>query len=285
MSSPSKLRTLLVLGRVSNVPTVWSNCLAGWLLGHGGDWGHFALLCMGTTLLYVGGMYLNDAFDADFDSQHRRERPIPTGAISEKAVWQIGFGLLLGGLALLAPLGFTTFIFALLLCGSILLYDAIHKLIAFSPVVMALCRFFLYLVAASASVKGVTGLAAWCAVALGFYIMGLSYVARKESTGVVIQTWPQVLLIAPILLAIVVNDGASRESMMVTSAILALWCVRSLRSIWTVPLHIPRAVSGLLAGIVWVDWLAVADSPREMGAAFVLLFLLAVGFQRFVPAT
>lgn len=285
MSSPSKLRTLLVLGRVSNVPTVWSNCLAGWLLGHGGDWARFALLCAGATLLYVGGMYLNDAFDADFDSQHRRERPIPTGAISEKAVWRIGFGLLLGGLALLAPLGFSTCIFSLFLCGSILLYDAIHKLIAFSPVLMALCRFFLYLVAASASVKGVTGLAAWCAVALSLYIMGLSYVARKESTGVVIQTWPQLLLIAPILLAIVVNDGSSREAMMVTSAILALWCVRSLRSIWTLPLHIPRAVSGLLAGIVWVDWLAVADAPREMGAAFVILFLLAVGFQRFVPAT
>ena len=30
------IRTLLVLGRVSNLPTVWSNCLAGWLIAQGG---------------------------------------------------------------------------------------------------------------------------------------------------------------------------------------------------------------------------------------------------------
>ena len=35
-TSRSYLRTLLVLGRASNLPTVWSNCLAGWLLGEGG---------------------------------------------------------------------------------------------------------------------------------------------------------------------------------------------------------------------------------------------------------
>ena len=31
----SQLRTLLILGRVSNLPTVWSNCLAGWWLALG----------------------------------------------------------------------------------------------------------------------------------------------------------------------------------------------------------------------------------------------------------
>ena len=64
-------RALLVLGRVSNLPTVWSNCLAGWLLGGGGEWGGFCWLCLGATALYVGGMYLNDAFDAEFDRVFR----------------------------------------------------------------------------------------------------------------------------------------------------------------------------------------------------------------------
>src|SRR5829696_10188827 len=100
MTPPSTLRTLLVLGRVSNVPTVCSNCLAGWLLGGGGDWRRFMLLCAGATLLYVGGMYLNDAFDAEFDSQHRRERPIPSGAIKLGTVWRIGIALLVAGVGL-----------------------------------------------------------------------------------------------------------------------------------------------------------------------------------------
>ena len=61
------LRTLLVLGRASNLPTVWSNCLAGWILGGGGPHKRLLALCGGATLLYVGGMFLNDAFDAQFD--------------------------------------------------------------------------------------------------------------------------------------------------------------------------------------------------------------------------
>ena len=285
MNPPSTLRTLLVLGRVSNVPTVWSNCLAGWLLGGGDQWLRFALLCAGATLLYVGGMYLNDAFDAAFDAQHRRERPIPSGAIAPKTVWQIGIFLLVGGIALLVPLGFTTAFLSILLAASILVYDAVHKLITFSPLLMALCRLLLYLTAASAAVTGVTGLAMWSALALACYIMGLSYLARKEATGVIIQRWPQLLLAVPVLLALLVNDGSSRETALLAAAILVLWALRSLRSVWTEPRNVSRAVSGLLAGIVWVDFLAVADQPRVIGAAFIAFFLLALGFQRFVPAT
>jgi 4-hydroxybenzoate polyprenyltransferase len=285
MTSPLRLRTLLVLGRVSNVPTVWSNCLAGWLLGGGGDWSRFALLCAGATLLYIGGMYLNDAFDAEFDAQHRRERPIPSGAIEERTVWRIGVALLVGGLALLVPLGFQTAVLAIILCACIVFYDVVHKLVTVSPVLMALCRVFLYLVAASAAATGVTGLAMWSAVALGFYIVGLSYLARKEATGVLIQRWPQALLIVPLLLALVVNDGPYRQAALLIAALFALWTVRSLRAVWFQPRNVSWAVSGLLAGIVWVDLLAVADEPRVFGAAFIALFLLAVVFQRFVPAT
>ena len=75
-----QLRTLLVLGRVSNLPTVWSNCLAGWWLSGGGNFWKLPLLLLGISALYTGGMFLNDAFDADFDRQRRASRPIPSGA-------------------------------------------------------------------------------------------------------------------------------------------------------------------------------------------------------------
>ncbi|HMJ90919.1 MAG TPA: UbiA family prenyltransferase, partial [Candidatus Acidoferrum sp.] len=150
MNPPNAWRTLLVLGRVSNLPTVWSNCLAAWLLGGGGvHWERFILLCAGATWLYIGGMYLNDAFDANYDAQHRRERPIPSGRVSPRMVWQIGIAALAVGLALIAPLGMTPFLNAIALVLCILLYDAVHKLITFSPVLMAMCRFFLYVMAAS----------------------------------------------------------------------------------------------------------------------------------------
>ncbi len=46
---PRELRSLLILGRVSNLPTVWSNCLAGWLLSGGGGAIRFVLLCLGAS--------------------------------------------------------------------------------------------------------------------------------------------------------------------------------------------------------------------------------------------
>ena len=60
--------TLLRLGRVSNLPTVWTNVIAATaiagvdpLSGRSGSVLLAVLLAM--TLFYVGGMFLNDAFD------------------------------------------------------------------------------------------------------------------------------------------------------------------------------------------------------------------------------
>src|SRR5436309_15155611 len=125
------LRTLLILGRVSNLPTVWSNCLAGWLLARAPINESFALLCLGGTFLYLGGMYLNDAFDAQFDQQHRAERPIPSGAIRAASVWAWGFCWLVLGIGALSLLGKTTAVLAALLAVSILVYDAFHNIFAF----------------------------------------------------------------------------------------------------------------------------------------------------------
>ena len=278
-------RTLLVLGRVSNVPTVWSNCLAAWLLADGGGWWRLGAVIVGATLLYVGGMYLNDAFDTAFDAQHRRERPIPSGQISERAVWQIGCLLLGIGFAVFCLLGFWTGFVAFLLVASIVVYDATHKLVAFSPLLMALCRFLLYMVAASAARMGITGTAMWSGLALGAYIVGVSCLAKRESTGAVVRAWPLLLLAVPILLAFIVNDGVLRQNAIALSAILLLWCVRSLRPALSAQRNLGRAVGSLLAGIVWVDLLAVANAPREVSFVFLGLFLLALLFQRYVPAT
>jgi 4-hydroxybenzoate polyprenyltransferase len=285
MTPPSKLRALLVLGRVSNLPTVWTNCLAGWLLGGGGDWSRFAWLVGGATLLYVAGMYLNDAFDAGFDGEYRRERPIPSGVIARGTVWKAGFGMLAAGTGLMFLFGFTTAILGVLLAASIVLYNALHKVVTFSPLLMALCRLLLYLTASSAADGGVTALAMWSGLALAAYITGLSYLARKEATGVVIQHWPQLLLVLPPVLALVVNDGSSFQPALLIGAVFVLWTVRSLRGVWAEPRNVPRAVGGLLAGICWVDLLAVADQPREMGIAFAACFVLALVLQKFVPAT
>src|ERR1700733_832512 len=97
----TRLRTLLTLGRISNLPTVWSNCLAGWWLSGGGNVWKLPLLFFGVSALYTGGMFLNDAFDEEFDRQRRPERPIPSGEISARAVWTFGWALLAIGILFL----------------------------------------------------------------------------------------------------------------------------------------------------------------------------------------
>ncbi|MBD5656399.1 MAG: UbiA family prenyltransferase, partial [Candidatus Eremiobacteraeota bacterium] len=73
-------RVALRLGRVSNLPTVWSNVLAGVVLaGRPASGAGIVALALGCALLYVGGMLLNDAFDHPLDARERPERPIPAG--------------------------------------------------------------------------------------------------------------------------------------------------------------------------------------------------------------
>ena len=286
LTGPSYLRTLLVLGRVSNLPTVWSNCVAGWWIGGQSDLAHFLLLCLGASFLYLGGMFLNDAFDTSFDRQFRPERPIPAGAISADAVWQWGFSWIGLGMLCLCLLGLQPAIVGVLLAGCIILYDAVHKMFALAPFLMAGCRFLLVLLAAAAARDGIVGLAVWSGLVLASYIVGLSYLARREALAGPINLWPLLGLAAPIVLALIVNQGQFLKEGILFSSILAVWVIRCIYLVYrkdhpTVGL----AVGGLLAGIVLVDMLAVAGASPAISTALVLLFLLALAGQRFIPAT
>src|SRR5438874_9084171 len=204
-------RTLLVLGRVSNLPTVWSNCLAGWWLGGGGRFEALPLLVVGATFLYLGGMFLNDAFDVEFDRQYRKERPIAVGAISLTTVWRWGLLLLGLGGACLISFGLVTGALGVLLIFCIVLYDAVHKRFLLAPVLMGFCRGLLYLVASSTALNGVTGSSMWCGLALALYVVGLSFLARRESARGALRYWPAFLLASPIFLALIMNADDYRQ--------------------------------------------------------------------------
>lgn len=282
----SRLRTLLILGRVSNLPTVWSNCLAGWWLGGGGNFAKVPFLLVGATFLYVGGMFLNDAFDVEFDRLHRKERPIPSGKISLEAVWRFGLAWLAVGAVILILLGEVTGLFTVILVLFIVIYDAIHKSVAAAPVLMGACRLVLYLIAASIGADGVTGWALWGGVAMMGYVVGLSFIARVETTPGALRYWPMIFLAAPIVLALMMNAGIFFPGAMAVASVVAMWILRCLILILSgAQRNIGRGVAGLLAGIVLVDVLAVTDYPFEQIWVFPVLFAAALLFQRFVPAS
>ena len=151
------LRVALQLGRVSNLPTVWTNVMTGVVVAGGapGD-GRVPWLLAAMSLCYVAGMFLNDAFDRDFDARHRPERPIPSGATSAAAVSGAGFGMLAAGVAMLAWVGFgyadgtawRPVAAGFGLAAAIVYYDWHHKANRLSPFVMGLCRMLVYVAAA-----------------------------------------------------------------------------------------------------------------------------------------
>jgi hypothetical protein len=281
---PPKWRTLLTLGRISNLPTVWTDCLAAWWLGGGGDWLRLGGVAAGVSSLYVGGMFLNDAFDAGFDRENRRNRPIPSGAISRKEVWVWGYGWLGLGVAVLAWT--SPVILTLALCGCILLYNRLHKTVPVAPVLMGGCRLLVYLVAGSAATRGVTGEVIWKGIALGAYIVGLSCLARKESKAAQLEYWPAILLAAPVVMAGLIDDGGSAGPAAIFSVVLMGWVGWALsRSFGQDHPNIGYTVSRLLAGIALVDLLAVASTREGWIVFFGVWFVLALLLQRFIPAT
>lgn len=301
---PEQLRTFLVLGRVANLPTVWSNCLAGWLLCWGDpEWLRFFWVCMGASCLYLGGMFLNDAFDAKWDARHRPERPIPSGRVTASSVWAMGFGFLVLGLLQLGMLGWPALIYGFLTSSAIIGYNACHKSTAWSAMLMGLCRMLLYPLAASQTSGGMSGIAAWGAVVLWCYVTGLTLMARHES----FEASPvhaaaggskpaaatrgseayllTILLLLPVGLAFLVNNDVFIWRAVFYGSLFVFWLIYSLARVAPGggPL-LRHAIPALLAGMVWVDLLAVAPDPL-WALVFALLFVAARVLQKVAPAT
>ena len=275
------------LGRVSNLPTVWSNTLAGAVLaGAGSDAvARLGPAMLALSLFYVGGMYLNDAFDRAIDARERPDRPIPAGLVSARTVFAAGFGMLAAGVLLLAVNGVAALAAGLALAAVIVAYDWNHKGNPLSPVVMAACRALVYAGAAVALTGAFTPTLAGGAAVLLCFVIGLTYVAKKEQVNDLGSVWPLAALAVPFLYA-----PAALEITGLSAALFAAllaWVLHAL-SLVLIPgrRDVKRAVGAFIAGIALLDALLIAGhgQPALAGAA-VLAFVLTRLFQRHVPGT
>jgi 4-hydroxybenzoate polyprenyltransferase len=282
------LSTLLRLGRISNIPTVWTNVLAGSVIA-GGDRnaGRIALIMLAMTAFYVGGMYLNDFFDREIDARDRPGRPIHAGEIRAGTVSSIGFGLLATGIALMIPFGLAATIWGALLAAVIVLYDVWHKGNVLSPVVMGTCRALVYIATGAALADSTSTAMTIGAVALAAHVAGITYAARQESLDRVGNIWPLALLAVPLLVAL----PALFNGWIVAVAFLLLLAADTvaIRLLATrpVPGAVPSAVSGLIAAICLVDALAIASAGGSilLAAICTLGYPLTRLFQKSIPGT
>jgi 4-hydroxybenzoate polyprenyltransferase len=294
-----KLRTLLDLARISNLPTVWSNVLAGAVLGTPQVHAPSVVVAgVAASLLYSGGMFLNDAFDAAIDARERPERPIPSGRIAKATVLSLGFGMLalalgvLGALVVFSGAGLELVLTGLAIACGVLVYDRWHKGVAWSPVVMGFCRAGLYVLGALAARGQAATEVLVPAATLLLYVVGLTHVARFENASAVGRVWPTLFVFAPPL---VVVSGALFGSGVLDAPLAAVLLVHAgwtLRAV-VIALRggrgaIPRAVVPLIAGISLVDALFVASRAERDYQALVVAFSafgLTLLLQRWVRGT
>ena len=330
----AKVRAWLILTRGSNLPTVWSNLFAGWLLGYvyadRFPWGPFLLtsligLLIGVSFIYVGGMILNDAFDARWDTERRSTRPIPSGLVSVTAAHVVGFLCLAIGswftvVSSLDGHGRATFTLVVLLVASVLVYDRWHKGVSWAPVVMGLCRALLPLIGFFAVGGLVDGphFRGWPLIALLAYpcvlwllTFSITLVARHEAgpgTPPIWAEWLLYLVPVPLILVQTLPEVNGVPKVAVFGCLLFwLWIWRSNRR-HALPAGVGPRVADRLAAFPLVDYAAAGlfyfsaafmrhgnEGSTEVGWATAAMklawmvpfgsFVLTLILRRFIPTT
>ncbi len=287
-------KVALRLGRVSNLPTVWTNVLAGFALAEGPLRPlAVATVLVAVSLSYVAGMYLNDYFDRDIDARERPERPIPAGQAAAGTVAAAGFGLLIAGLMLLAPAawwaGNPTPLPSLLagatLATAIVCYDARHERTRLAPAIMGACRVLVYVTAVLVFGGSMSGLAAAAGATLFVHVAALSGLAAGETRTAPARGWPVPALFLAPFYGIALAERAPLA--LVLGLVLAAWTGGAVR-LATRRDHpeIGVAVGRLIAGISLVDAMVIAGAGQPyLALAAVSGCGLTRALQRRLPGT
>ena len=165
-------------------------------------------------------------------------------------------------------------------------YDVYHKANPLAPVVMGLCRAFVYCGAAAAAVGSVSGAVIVAALALLAYVAGLTYAAKQESLDRIGSFWPLLILATPLVLGLpALQQGITAVAIYAALVGASTYAIYLL---WKRPFPgaVPRAVGYLIAGISLVDATFLAGTGAIAPAlAAVGGFALTLILQQYIAGT
>ena len=296
------MNTYLTLGRVSNLPTVWTNVLAAAAIaGAYAPFSTWVSILSAMSLFYVAGMYHNDVCDIHYDRQHQPNRPIAAGQISLErvetlaAVFTLLAMLLVYQARMTAPvaqgsasLGWLFSALLLVLC--IVLYNRHHKDNPFSPLLMAACRISVLLCASYTLTAQMPPVLLLAMVAMFSWLIGLTYLAKHERLADVslqnlYQQWPLLALGLSVAIALALSIRAP-QTLIPAMALIAVIAVARNRLLSQAPGSKGPAVALMIAGICWVDGIFLAVYWGGTGIIVALLaFCLTLGLQRYIAGT
>jgi len=286
------VRAIAELTRISNLPTVVTNAIVGVALaGPEVGWGGWVFGLGAVSLLYLGGMALNDLVDAEVDAREKASRPIARRVITRRAAFGVTLWCLLGGFVLTCVYGWAPATLGLALLGAITAYDLLHKRGAWTVVLMGVCRALVVpLGAAIGSGAWPIATAWWIGAVIGMYTVLLTLAARGEELGS--RTIPKVFawltVGAPLLIGEVLWDGSAlvwasidAGTALVCGLGAMIWIARSAALATRGGAHVKPAVLGWLAGFCLIDAtvLAAIGRPELAGIALACFVLTTLGHR------
>ena len=277
-----KLLILIKLARASNIPTVWSNVIAAYFLSGSNNYRELTLSLIGSSFLYASGMYLNDWFDADFDSKNAKHRPLPMGEIKQVTVLIysiLGFFI---GITCLTMAALSATPWVLLLVTLIIWYNADHKENLMSPFIMASCRFTLYPMVSLACTTQVTPIVLLAGFSMFLYTLGISFTARTSGHSKVAMS----LFIVAGVIPVLAYSLLETKLLILTLPLFIAWLFYTLKTMFLKSVDIDKTVSQLIAGMVFVDLFFIFDYQNLIltTTLFLALFAGTRVAQKFIPA-
>lgn len=180
MNRPKALAELL---RLSALPTAMADIFAGYLFRHDGlaPHGTFVALLAASSLIYLGGMVLNDVCDIEQDRRERPGRPIPSGRIALPSARLLAMMLLGAGMVLASLASRTSAVMAAVLVACVIAYDVRFKATPLGPLLMGACRGLNILLGMSTALPFVHGPSIHVALAMTAYVIGITWFGRREA--------------------------------------------------------------------------------------------------------
>lgn len=256
-----------------------------------------AFLLLASAGLYLGGMVLNDVFDAALDAIERPERPIPSGRITIRAATIAGALLMISGIISAAFAGVTSLTVALMIAVAVIAYNAGLKASAAGPLAMATCRFLNLLLGTSSgiSLSGLsTGSGIEVACGLGLYILGVTWFSRSETgsghrlgmlTGIV-------LLLGGLgvdAMAVYRNGATTAATNGGCMAILLLGLNMAMRATKAIthphPIVVQKTVGLMLLSLIFLDAIMVFSLSGDAKLAAIVIALVgpAILLRKVIP--
>jgi 4-hydroxybenzoate polyprenyltransferase len=307
LDGATRLRALAELLRIPNVFTAAADILLGYLFTHRelSPWPLVAMLIGGSALIYSAGMALNDYFDRSLDAHERPSRPIPSGRVSAATARNLGFGFLIGGVALAC--GAAAFagqprpaLVAVSLAALVVLYTAALKNTPLAPLGMGGCRALNVLLGMSVMAGPWQQVNYVVAGGVGVYIAGVTWFARAEATEssrVSLAAATVVMLAGLALLAFMpewVSVPAGAPEIRIPDRWYMFWILiaamlgwRCGLAVWSPePEVVQSAVRNCIFSLIIIDAGACSAAQDFLHAIYIIVLLIPTMFLgRFVYST